>query len=94
MIPQRPFYFLRHGETDWKAGIRGNPISSSMPLGIAQAQAAAERLTEVSIDRIVSSPLIRALATAAIVAERLQKPIPLDRALATGGICQPIGLAA
>jgi broad specificity phosphatase PhoE len=83
MIPQRPFYFLRHGETDWnrEGRYQGQSDIQLNATGIAQAQAAADRLAEVSIDRIVSSPLIRALATAAIVAERLQKPIHLDRGL-------------
>ena len=83
MIPKRPFYFLRHGETDWNLEGRYQG-QSDIPLnatGVAQAQEAAERLAGVPIDRIVSSPLIRALATAAIAAEKLQKPIHLDRSL-------------
>jgi broad specificity phosphatase PhoE len=83
MIPKRPFYFLRHGETDWNRECRYQR-QSDIPLnatGITQAHAAAERLAGVPIDRIVASPLIRALATAAIVAEKLQKPIHLDRGL-------------
>ena len=67
MIPKRPFYFLRHDETDWKLEGRYQG-QSDIPLnatGIAQAHAAADRLARVPIDRIVSSPLIRALAIAA-----------------------------
>jgi broad specificity phosphatase PhoE len=83
MIPKRPFYFLRHGQTDWNLEGRYQG-QSDIPLnttGIAQAHAAAERLACVPIDRIVASPLIRAIATAAIVAERLQKPIHIERGL-------------
>ncbi|MBO0765020.1 MAG: histidine phosphatase family protein [Hyphomicrobiaceae bacterium] len=83
MIPKRSFYFLRHGQTDWNLEGRYQG-HSDIPLnatGIAQAHAAAECLTNVPIDRIVASPLIRAIATAAIVAEKLQKPIHIDRGL-------------
>jgi broad specificity phosphatase PhoE len=56
MIPQRPFYFLRHDETDWnrEGWYQGQFDIQLNATGIAQAQAAAERLAEVSIDRIVS----------------------------------------
>jgi broad specificity phosphatase PhoE len=83
MIPKRPFYFLRHGETDWNLQGRYQG-QSDVPLnatGIAQAHAAAERLVGAPIDRIVTSPLVRAHLTATIVAEKLQKPIHLDRGL-------------
>jgi broad specificity phosphatase PhoE len=83
MIPKRPFYFLRHGETDWNLAGRYQG-QSDIPLnatGIAQAHAAADRLARIPIDRVVSSPLIRALATATIVAEKLHKPLHLDRGL-------------
>ena len=57
MIPKRPFYFLRHGQTDWNLEGRYQG-HSDIPLnatGIAQAQAAAESLGDVPIGRIVSS---------------------------------------
>jgi broad specificity phosphatase PhoE len=87
MIPSRPFYFLRHGQTDWnlEGRYQGHCDISLNRLGIAQAHAAAACLAEVRaevrIDRIVVSPLIRAVATAAIVAERLGKPIEIERGL-------------
>ena len=83
MIPKRPFYFLRHGQTDWNLERRYQG-HSDVPLngtGIAQARAAAECLACIPINRIVASPLIRAVATAAIVAEKLQKPIHIERGL-------------
>jgi broad specificity phosphatase PhoE len=83
MIPKRPFYFLRHGQTDWnlEGRYQGHADTPLNRTGIAQAHAAAECLAEVAIDRIVVSPLIRAVATAAIVAERLGKPIQIERGL-------------
>lgn len=83
MIPQRPFYFLRHGQTDWNLEGRYQGVSD-IPLndtGIAQAVAAAELLVNAGIDRIVASPLIRALKTAAIVAEKINAPIHPERGL-------------
>jgi probable phosphoglycerate mutase len=78
MIPKRPFYFLRHGQTNWNLEGRYQG-HSDVPLnatGIAQARAAAACLAGVPIARIVASPLIRALVTAAIVGEKIQKPNP------------------
>ncbi len=46
--------------------------------GIAQAHAAAERLRNRGIHRIICSPVGRARATAAIVAEAIGAPITLD----------------
>lgn len=83
MIPKCPFYFLRHGQTDWnlEGRYQGHSDIQLNATGIAQAQAAAECLVGTPISRIVASPLIRALATAAIVAEKLQKPIHVERGL-------------
>jgi broad specificity phosphatase PhoE len=77
MIPPRPFYFLRHGQTDWNREGRYQG-RSDIPLnatGIAQARAAAQLLAPVDIDRIVASPLCRALKTAEIVAGHRALPI-------------------
>jgi broad specificity phosphatase PhoE len=83
MIPKRPFYFLRHGQTDWnlEGRYQGHCDTLLNGAGIAQAGAAAECLADVPIDRIVVSPLVRAVATAAIIAERLGKPIQIERGL-------------
>ena len=73
-LDPRPFWYLRHGETDWNA--RGlSQGRSEIPLnetGIAQAERAAAVLVAQSdsfapIARIVSSPLGRARRTADIV---------------------------
>ncbi len=65
-------YFLRHGETDYNRhnlwmGRLDQPLNA---IGIAQAQQAAEKLAQISISRIITSPLSRALDTANIVANR------------------------
>ena len=83
MIPRRHFFFLRHGQSDWNRegryqGIADTPLNA---LGVTQAQAAAKALAGTRIDRIVASPLIRALKTAAIVAEATGAPIHIDRGL-------------
>jgi probable phosphoglycerate mutase len=82
-IPQRSFYFLRHGQTGWNAQGRfqGHTDVALNEIGVAQAQLAAQALVGCPIDIIVASPLIRALKTAAIVAERLARPLFVDSAL-------------
>lgn len=75
-----PFWFLRHGETDWNAqGIsQGNVDIPLNATGIAQARAAAEKLCNRGIATIVSSTLSRARVTAEFVGEALGLPIALD----------------
>ena len=80
MLPPRPFFFLRHGQTDWNAQgrIQGHTDVPLNATGVAQAQAAAGRLAGRGIGWIVSSPLARARATADFVAARLGLPVHLD----------------
>ena len=75
-----PFWYLRHGETDWNAqGLSQGSIDIPLnPIGIAQARAAAEQLRHKGIKTIVASPLSRARVTAEIVAEVLGLPVLLD----------------
>jgi len=83
-----PFWYLRHGETDWNA--RGlSQGRSDIPLnenGLAQARragavlaAGADRFAPIA--RIVSSPLIRARRTAEIAAGAMEaaghRPLPV-----------------
>lgn len=74
-----PFWYLRHGETDWNAqglsqGRTDVPLNAT---GEAQALAAGQRLAAhwrdgaAPITRIVSSPLGRALRTAEAVRDAL-----------------------
>lgn len=79
MIPKKAFYFIRHGETEWnKLGIYMG--SQNIPLnatGVKQAKEAALLLKQEPIDNIVSSSLIRALQTAEIISETINKPITI-----------------
>jgi len=75
-----PFWFLRHGETDWNAqGIsQGNVDIPLNATGVAQARAAAQKLRRRGIATIVASPLSRARVTAAFVGEALDLPVAVD----------------
>jgi probable phosphoglycerate mutase len=67
---------LRHGETELTAGRRYSG-RGDVPLndrGRAQAQATAARLAGVTVAAVVSSPLSRCTATAAILAPSLGNP--------------------
>jgi broad specificity phosphatase PhoE len=82
-VPSRIFFCLRHGATDWNRegrfqGRTDNPLCDE---GIVQAFAAARRLRPLRIDQIVSSPLIRALKTAEIVAAASSTPVAVDDGL-------------
>jgi probable phosphoglycerate mutase len=75
-----PFWFLRHGETDWNAkglsqGRTDIPLNA---IGLLQARRAAAALLDRGITAIVASPLVRALKTAEIVGEALQLPVSTD----------------
>jgi len=76
-IPHHPFYFMRHGETDWN---RSNRImgQTDIPLnekGIRQAHDAKEILMTMEFANIYSSPLQRARQTAEILKEEFGHPI-------------------
>ncbi len=79
-----PFWFLRHGETDWNAEGRsqGRTDIALNSVGLAQAQRAARTLAGIGgIATIVASPLVRARVTAEIAAEALGLPVALDKGL-------------
>lgn len=66
----KPFYFLRHGETDWNLEHKAMG-SQDIPLnnrGLSQVLNAVKLLKNESIGTIVSSPLLRARKTADIIA--------------------------
>jgi broad specificity phosphatase PhoE len=79
-IAQTPFWYLRHGETDWnRQGLsQGNIDIPLNELGLAQAREAAQRLRNRGIASIVASPLSRARVTAEIVGEALGLPITIE----------------
>ena len=74
------FLFLRHGQTDWNVEGRFQG-QTDIPLnetGLAQARTAATLLSGQRIDRIIASPLLRALTTAQIVADQLALNVEID----------------
>jgi probable phosphoglycerate mutase len=84
---ERPFYFVRHGETDWNRdrlimGRRDVPLNGT---GRSQAVDAARALLGVPIAAVWSSPLIRARETAEAIAFRVGLPVALEEGLMERG---------
>jgi broad specificity phosphatase PhoE len=79
-LPETPFWFLRHGETDYNAsGLSQGAIDVSLnENGRAQAKAAGPLLANQGIASIVCSPMLRTVETAAIVNEVLHLPITYE----------------
>lgn len=76
-LQQVPFYYLRHGQTDWNVekrvmGQNDIPLNST---GINQAVAARSLLKDAGITTICHSPLSRAKMTAEIFHEFLNCPL-------------------
>ena len=78
VLTPTPFWYLRHGETDWNArGLsQGRTDIALNASGLAQGERAGSVLASgaeafAPIARIVSSPLGRALRTAEIVADAM-----------------------
>lgn len=78
--PSRSFLGVRHGVTDWnrEGRFQGRTDVALNDEGIAQANSAARRLQSIPFDYVVSSPLIRAVKTAEIIAAASHKPITID----------------
>lgn len=88
MIRPVPFYYLRHGETDWNAEGRFQG-HTDVPLnarGLAQARTARDLLRGRGIVTICCSPLRRARTTAEIVNEVLGLPLVVIDDLAECGL--------
>ncbi|AHJ65193.1 Fructose-2,6-bisphosphatase [Granulibacter bethesdensis CGDNIH4] len=75
-----PFWFLRHGETDWNTLnlAQGATDVKLNAAGLAQARLAAERLRGRGIRTLVSSPLSRARDTAELVSQHIGVPVQID----------------
>jgi broad specificity phosphatase PhoE len=69
MLPHLPFYFLRHGETDWNRDGRmmGHADIPLNATGRAQADRSRETAAALGLRAIATSSLSRASETAAIV---------------------------
>jgi len=78
--PSRSFLCVRHGVTDWNRQRRFQGLTDIPPNdeGISQANAAARRLRDVPFDLVVSSPLIRTVKTAEIIAAASRKSVSID----------------
>jgi broad specificity phosphatase PhoE len=83
LVPSRSFFCMRHGVTDWnRQGLfQGRTDNALNDDGITQAHAAAERLRGSSVGHVVSSPLLRALKTAEIVAAASSRNVTVDQGL-------------
>jgi broad specificity phosphatase PhoE len=78
------FYFVRHGEsiTNAKGLFCGSMNSPLTELGFAQAERAADFLHDTPIDWLATSPMVRAKATADIIAARHNLNLIIDPRLA------------
>ncbi|MCK4862240.1 MAG: histidine phosphatase family protein, partial [Rhodobacteraceae bacterium] len=77
MIIRKPFYYIRHGQTDWNVegryqGSKDIPLNET---GVTQAHAAKALMSDLPITHIYSSTLQRARVTADIVNEGLNLPL-------------------
>jgi probable phosphoglycerate mutase len=81
---ERPFYFLRHGETESnaRAVIGGSTDVDLTPLGREQAAEAARALVGTRITHVYSSPLTRARDTATPIAAALRLTVTVVDELA------------
>lgn len=84
-------YFVRHGQTQWNQirklqGVKDSPLTEE---GISQAVALKESFT-VTFDRVISSPLGRAVQTAELLAGSV--PITTDPLLMEMGFGSAEGL--
>lgn len=92
MLRTKPFYYLRHGQTNWNLEHRAQG-QQDVPLneaGRAQAAHALPKLFAKGITTIISSPLRRAKETASILAESLGIPVVVIDSLkeASWGECE------
>ena len=78
-----PFWFMRHGETDWNRDglIQGSTDIALNEAGWAQARAAAGVLAGRGITSVWCSPLQRARDSAGVVAEALGLPLTVEPGL-------------
>lgn len=85
-ITHKPFYFIRHGQTDWNKEhiMQGQTDIPLNEQGIMEANNAAELLKDISFASIAVSPLSRALKTAEIIAEKISVPITIIENLKEG----------
>ena len=78
-IPHIPFYFVRHGQTDWNKEnkVMGQIDIPLNEIGIEQANVIAEKMTNLDISHIFASPLKRTIQTSEIIAWTTNAPITI-----------------
>ena len=92
-------YLVRHGETEWSRA-RGHTSRTDVPLspaGEAEAEALGAHLATLQVDRVLSSPLSRAVTTARLAGfgDRLEeKPLPLVSHRVSRDGVEPLGAGA
>ncbi len=75
---------VRHGQSEWNAAYTRTRIDPNIPdppltaEGRRQAAEAAASLAELRIERLLTSPYVRALETADIIAARLEVPVVVE----------------
>jgi broad specificity phosphatase PhoE len=77
-------YFVRHGESTANILMEFSNSGFKHPLtekGVEQARTLAHSLTGIRFERIYSSPILRAMQTAQILAESLPSPLEISEAL-------------
>ena len=100
-LPQKTrFYFVRHGESEGNRSgrIQGREDSPLTHTGVEHARAAGEWLADKSIERIYTSPLLRAATTAQEIASGcgLKEPtilkdlIELDTGVLSGRVVEDL----
>ena len=79
-LPDIPFWFLRHGETDYNAaGLSQGALDIELnATGRAQAERAGPLLAGRGITAIVSSPMLRTRETTNIINEFLRLPVSYE----------------
>ncbi|QRP61556.1 histidine phosphatase family protein [Corynebacterium minutissimum] len=79
----RRLLLIRHGQTTYNATgrMQGHLDTELSEVGLSQARAAADLLVDKQITAIVSSDLIRARDTAAVIGEKLGIEVDVDKRL-------------
>ena len=82
-MPLTRLYLIRHGQTDWnvRAALQGRTDIALNDTGRAQAREARALLQGVRFDAVYSSPLSRAVETAALVSGWERGAIQTDERL-------------
>ena len=82
-MPAMKLYVARHGQTQWNLEnkILGRTDLPLTEVGKAQAEILADRVSDLELDLIISSPMRRAMETAGAVANRYHLPVLTDERL-------------